>query len=61
MWSRLVLAAVFTALVVLQQCQPCVLVLAVLNVLGALGMISAMRKQWMLHIMGDLPELWWLW
>jgi hypothetical protein len=55
-WSRLVLAALFCGLVALQHCGPGLLLLAALNVMGALGMLSALRKQWMLHVMGDMPN-----
>jgi hypothetical protein len=55
-WSRLVLAALFCWLVALQQCQPGLLLLAALNVMGALGMLSALKRQWMLHVMGDMPN-----
>jgi hypothetical protein len=51
-----VLAALFCWLAALQHCQPGLLLLAALNVMGALGMLSALKRQWMLHIMGDMPN-----
>jgi hypothetical protein len=55
-WSRLVLAALFCGLVALRHCGPGLLLLAALNVMGALGMLGALKKQWMLHVMGDMPN-----
>eukprot|EP00878_Enallax_costatus_P026388 GHUV01028320.1.p1 GENE.GHUV01028320.1~~GHUV01028320.1.p1 ORF type:complete len:213 (+),score=65.62 GHUV01028320.1:922-1560(+) len=54
-WSRIVLAVLFCGLVVLGQCQPGLLVLALLNFFGALGMMSALKRQWCMHVMGDMP------
>uniref|UniRef100_A0A383V6C6 Uncharacterized protein n=1 Tax=Tetradesmus obliquus TaxID=3088 RepID=A0A383V6C6_TETOB len=55
-WSRLVLAALFCGLVAVKQCGPGLLLLAALNVMGAFGMLGALKKQWMLHVMGDMPN-----
>lgn len=54
-WSRLMLAVLFCVLVVVGECQVALLLLAVLNLLGALGMMNALKQQWCLHVMGDLP------
>jgi hypothetical protein len=55
-WARLALAAAFVVLVAVGQGQPGLLVLALVNVLGALSMWGALRRQWLMHIMGDMPE-----
>ena len=54
-WSRLVLAVLFCGLVFLGQCQPGLLLLALLNFFGALGMMTALKRQWCMHVMGDMP------
>lgn len=55
-WARLALAAAFVVLVAVGQGQPGLLVLALVNVLGALSMWGALRRQWLMHVMGDMPE-----
>lgn len=54
-WSRIVLAVLFCGLVAVGQCQPGLLLLALLNFFGALGMMSAIKRQWCMHVMGDMP------
>jgi len=52
-WSRLALAAAFTALVVTKVCDPALLVLAGVNGVGAVSMALALKRQWMYHTMGS--------
>lgn len=56
-WSRLGLAATFTLLVLVCQGPPGLLVLALVNLFGALSMWCALRRQWLMHVMGDMPSL----
>jgi hypothetical protein len=55
-WARLGLAAAFAVLVVLCQAPTGLLILALVNVFGALSMWGALRRQWLMHVMGDMPE-----
>lgn len=55
-WSRLGLAVAFTLLVAACRGPPGLLVLALVNLLGALSMWGALRRQWLMHVMGDMPE-----
>jgi hypothetical protein len=55
-WARLGLAVAFAVLVVLCQAPAGLLILALVNVCGALSMWGALRRQWLMHVMGDMPE-----
>lgn len=55
-WTRLALAAAFAVLVAVCKAPAGLLVLALVNILGALSMWGALRRQWLMHVMGDLPE-----
>jgi len=55
-WSRIGLAVAFTLLVAACRGPPGLLVLALVNLLGALSMWGALRRQWLMHVMGDMPE-----
>jgi hypothetical protein len=43
-------------LVAVCQAPAGLLVLALVNVIGALSMWGALRRQWLIHVMGDFPE-----
>jgi hypothetical protein len=45
----------FTLLVLVCKGPPGLLVLALVNLLGALSMWGALRRQWLMHVMNDMP------
>jgi hypothetical protein len=55
-WARLGLAAAFAVLVAVCKGPPGLLVLALINLMGALSMWGALRRQWLMHVMGDMPD-----
>jgi hypothetical protein len=55
-WARLGLAAAFVLLVAVCKAPPGLIILALINLMGALSMWGALRRQWLMHVMGDMPD-----